>query len=169
MVVMFLTDHRRVPAQCVSYSMLEWLQHNLPALNGSVVALMGVFRPLLDWFMDDPRIRRVRKYADICAALVEGAEEAGVMDDLLADEVRDLSKRSLRRRSRRLDVGTIAAILFVSIGAGFGSYWLTYGVQSATGIVSTLLWLVFWVWTGVAIFLVLVGGQVYKNKTRVSA
>ena len=123
--------------------MLEWLQHNLPALSGYVVALMGAFRPLLDWFVGDPRIRRVRKYADLRAVLVEGTEAASLMDALLADEVRDLSERSLRRRSRQVDRGTIAAIVFVSVVAGAVSYGLAYLAQSTTGAVSFLSWLVF--------------------------
>lgn len=151
--------------------MLEWLQHNLPTLSGSVVALMGAFRPLLDWFVGDPRIRRVRKYADLRAALVEGTEAASLMDALLADEVRDLSERSLRRRSRQVDGETIAAIVFVSVVAGTVSYGLAYLAQSTTGAVSFLSWLVFFTWTGFAILLVLAGGmpRIYKNKTGVSA
>jgi len=93
------------------------------------------------------------------------------MDALLADEVRDLSERSLRRRSRQVDRGTIAAIVFVSVVAGAVSYGLAYLAQSTTGAVSFLSWLVFFTWTGFAVLLVLAGGmpRIYKNKTGVSA
>lgn len=67
--------------------MLEWLRYNLSRLSGSVVVLLGAFRPLLDWFMGDPPIRWVRKYVDLRAAHVEKTKAASLVDALLAVEV----------------------------------------------------------------------------------
>jgi Flp pilus assembly protein TadB len=98
----------------------------LGGLIGLVTAVTG---PLLALFVGSSRRHRrlteIRAYVEVAAALREQSpEEALLLDELVADLVRDLVNQERKTRDRRFDPGTAAAAaLFLTPLIGLVFVW----------------------------------------------
>jgi len=141
---------------------MTWLRQNLAVLSAVVVPVfLGVIGPLRAREAGGRFYRRVRRLAQLRPLLHDGSSAADRLDKLLVSEIDNLAMR----HARKLDGGNLAAIIFVSLIGGAVSFGLVTWAQAITGVASTVVWVVFWVWTFLLAVFVLVGGLSSLYKT----
>ncbi|WP_295844871.1 hypothetical protein [uncultured Microbacterium sp.] len=134
---------------------MAWLRENAAALSAVVVPVfLGVIGPLRAEGAGGRVFRRVRRLAQLRSLLPDGSDAAVRVDGLLASEVDDLAKRHERRLNRE----NLAAIIIMSLLGGAISAGLVTWAQVIEGVGSTVVWVLFWLWTVSVLTLVLVGG-----------
>lgn len=144
---------------------MAWLRENAAVLSAVVVPVfLGVVGPLRAREAGGRTFRRVRRLAQLRSLLPDGSAAAVRLDGLLASEVDDLAKRHERRLNRE----NLAAIIVVSLLGGAISAGLVTWAQATEGVGSTVVWVLFWLWTVFVLMLVLVGGlsKLYDVKER---
>ena len=110
-------------------------------------------------------MQRIRSHAEIMSLLSNESEAASNLDSLLAFETEQLSSRTRERIKRKINYGTVATIVMMSLGGGGISFVLVIWAQSASGILSVLVWIIFVIWTFFIVLLVFAGGlpNLYKQ------
>ncbi|WP_411732723.1 hypothetical protein [Paeniglutamicibacter sp.] len=113
----------------------------IPIIIAAIVAISGVALQIYNSDRDPGAVRSMKRHAELAEKLT-GVAQTKVLG-LLETESNQYSDRMMRRATRKVDGGSVAAMIAVAIVGGG----LTYGV--------TLLALNFWIaW----ILVVLVGG-----------
>lgn len=145
---------------------MGWIENNLAILSGALVpVLVVVLKPLMEREAGGSRLRRIRRFAQLRSALPDGSLAVTKLDELLACEVESLASISKQRLGRKLDGGTVAAVIIVSLVGGLLSFLLVIWAQNSSGIWATVLWVVVSLWTAFVLLFVLVGGvpNLYKK------
>lgn len=145
---------------------MEWLKNNFAVLNGIFIPLLGIISSLIKSYGTNEReMQRIRRHAEIRSLLPNESEAASNLDSLLAFETEQLSSRTRERIKRKINYGTVATIVIMSLGGGGISFSLVIWAQSTPGILSGLVWTVFVIWTLFIVLLVFAGGlpNLYKQ------
>lgn len=145
---------------------MDWLQDNLAVLSGALVPLLVVIlKPIMEREAGGARLRRIKRYAQLRSALPDEGAATVKLDDLLAYEVEHLASATKQRLDRKLDGGTVAAVVCVSLLGGLFSFGLVVWAQASDGAWAVILWILFSLWTAFVLLFVLVGGvpNLYKK------
>ncbi len=138
---------------------MEWLSENLAVISGIFVPLLlAIVRPIVSGERSSRDLKRVEKLASLRELIKENKVATIEIDKLISVEVENLVRGRIQKVGMVINKASLIAMLFVALIGGGASYLLVLGAQATEGILSYLLWVVFYVLILFVILLVFVGG-----------
>ncbi|MDR2687645.1 MAG: hypothetical protein LBB75_07820 [Oscillospiraceae bacterium] len=123
--------------------MISWIANNIPLISAIAIALLSFFSSLIRFVSDqkaeEKYIEKMKAYCEIYSTLPDDSTAKSSIENIMVWTVRKI----LQSNKKTLNTWWIAIIIFVTLGFGVLSYFLSLWATRAHGFWSVLLWILF--------------------------